>query len=265
MLMGMILALAWTFTPALAQEPKDPVEILQSYQAELLKAIKTTNDATMRPRLITAAKTVFTQEMRTAISKNPKPKWESHQGYMANLIVGEKKFGGEDNKNERVAWISACKIVFQFQVLHANEPAGDKVSTEDVFTELFSAIDKVRKDFPQAESADLRTPAYLGAKQVFLERLATAHAPSRNPQTVYTENLIKIDKAYPLPQAAPPPAPVTTPQKTGATSSGKSGKSGGGGTAPPPKEEYDFHTEPNTILKAGAKSAFDRSLVAAKQ
>ncbi len=262
---SLFLALTWSLSPALAQEPKDPQDILLAFGAELQQGIKTTKDTNLRPKLIIAAKTVFTQDMRTAVSKAPKSKWDSHQQYMQNLITAEKKYADEDSKNERTAWITACKTVFQFQLLHANEPSGEKLTTEDAFTELFSAIDKVRKDFAQAASADLRTPAYLGAKQIFVERLTTAHASGRNPQSVYTENLIKIDKAYPLPQAAPPPAQTTTPAKTGATKSGSSGKSGGGGTAPPPKEDYDFHTEPNTILKSGAKAAFDRALAAAKQ
>src|SRR5262249_22998757 len=114
----------------------------------------------------------------------------------------------------------------------------------------------------------IRSAAYLGAKQVFTERLATAHAPGRNPESIYTEQLIKIDKAYPLPQAAPPPPQNAAPTKAKSTSSssGKSSGSGGGGASqPPPKEEYDFHTEPNSILKTGAKTSFDKAIVAPKQ
>ncbi|HXX93813.1 MAG TPA: hypothetical protein VEN81_09275 [Planctomycetota bacterium] len=260
----LILALAWSIHPALAQEPKDAQDVLTAYGAELLKGIKQTNDTALRSRLITSAKTAFANDLKTAVNKVPKSKWDYHQLYLSNLIQADKRYTTEDTKPERSAWITACKAVFSFQLLHAAEPAAPVVTTEEVFTELFAGIDKVRKDVPNASSADIRSAAYIGARQVFSERLVGAHAPVRSPQSIYTEQLIKIDKVYPLPQAAPPPPVSNTPAKSTASSSGGGKSSGGGGSAPPPKEEYDFHTEPNGILKAGAKQAFDKSLTAPK-
>jgi hypothetical protein len=262
-----LLALAYTLTAALAQEPKDPETILQSFDSELQKGIKTApKDPSTRTKLIATSKVVFDQDMKSATLKAPRSKWDCHQQYIENLIAAEKRYGDADTKVERVAWLAASKVVLQFRLTHANEPA-DKPTTDEAFTELFTAIDKVRKDFPSPNSADVRTLGYSAAKQVFSDRLATARASGRDPQSAYAEHLIKVDKEYPLPQAAPPPSQASAAAgKTKSAGGGKSPKGGGGGDTPAPeKKETDFHTEPNQLLKTAAKAAFDRALAAPKQ
>jgi hypothetical protein len=260
----LLLALASTLSPALSQDQKDVQEVLMAFAAELQNNIRTSKDPNVRPKLLTASKAVFTKDLNGAVWKVPKSKWEAHRQYLENLIAADKKFTSEDTKLERTAWIMACKTVFTYQNTHAMEPPDDKLTTEDAFAELFQAIDKVRKDIAQASSADIRTPAYVGAKQVFMDRLQKAQAPNRDAQKVYTEELIKIDKAYPLAQAPQPAQASAVPSKTKSAPSTSSSKSGASSNPEPPKEEYDFHTEPNNILKAAAKSAFDRALAAKK-
>ena len=262
-----LLALACAITAARAQEPKDVEDVLQSFNGELQKGIRTApKDPSTRTRLIAASKAIFDQEMKSATLKAPRSKWDSHQQYIENLIAAEKRYGDADTKAERVAWLTASKVILQYRLTHANEPPGDKLTTDDVFNELYTAVDKVRKDFPSAGSADVRTLGYSTAKQIFSDRLATARASARDPQSSYTQHLIKIDKDYPLPQAAPPPSQASAAPSSSGKSPPKSSGGGGGSSSPvPEKKETDFHSEPNAVLKSGAKATFDRALSAPKQ
>ena len=253
-----LIALVWACSPSLAQEAKDPEDVLQDFQADLLQAIRTApKDLAVRSKLTAAARTVFDRDLRAAVVRVQKIKWDWHQQFMEHLIVSEKQFGDPGNKSERSLWNNACKTVFAVQLSHATEPE-TKPSTDELFGELYTAVDKVRKNFHTATAGDLRTLAYTAAKQIFTDRLATARVSARDPQSAYAAQIIRIDRDYPLPQASAPKEAAGSP-----SAKGGGGKSSGGSPGVE-KKDIDYHTEPNQILKTAAKAAFDRALAAPK-
>lgn len=259
--------LAWTLSLAI-QDSKDPQDVLQEFGSDLQKAIRTApKDPAVRDKLTKASKTVFDQDMRTAVVKVPKSRWDYHYQFMEHLVTAEKKYVDENVKPERTLWITACKIVFTFECTHAKDPE-QTPSTEEAFEELWTAAAKVRKDFPSESGTDLRKIAYVAAKQVFTDRLKVARHPGKDPQSIYAEELIKIDKFYPLPSTAPPATGSSTGAASGKGGGGggstKGGSKGGGGAPPPEKKDVDYNTDANLMLKASAKLAFDRALATPK-
>jgi hypothetical protein len=255
--------LAWTLSLA-TQDPKDPQDVLQEFGSEIQKAIRTApKDPSTRDKLTRAAKVAFDQDLRTAVVKVPKARWDYHYQLMEHLVTAEKKYTDENVKTERGLWITACKLVFNFECIHAKDP-DQAPTTEEAFEELWTAAGKVRKDFPSENGADLRKVSYLSSKQVFNDRLKVARHPPKDPQSCYAEELIKIDKFYPLPTVAPPATGSSVGGSSGKGGGGKGGSKGGGGSAPPEKKEVDYNTEANGMLKQAAKAAFDRAMATPK-
>lgn len=262
-----------------AQEQKDVGDVLTAFDADLVDAIRQSRDPNIRSKLTAAAKKVFDTGMQTGQDKTPKSRWGCHQELMRRLLTAEKHFADANDKPERAQWITACKTVFTFELSHAQEPANaDQTPTsEEAFNELFDVVVSIKKNYPGEGADDLRKAAYVTAKQIFVDRLKNARAPKKDPQNAYAEELIKIEKTFPLPQtdqpkpaASPTPAPAPSTGKSsssgGKSSSGGGSKGGGGGSsAEPVKKAFDYNTEPNTLLKTASKQAFDRALAAPKQ
>jgi hypothetical protein len=268
--------LAWTMSCLAAQDPKDPQEVLVAFDADLVKAIREApKDMGLRTKLAQAAKKVFDMDLAKSVDKTPRTRWGCHTDFMARLVTAEKHYADANDKAERALWITACKSTFAFELAKAQDPNTEALTTEEAFNELYDAIVRVKKDFPGESAADIRTSAYQAARTIFNDRLRNARRPGKEPQSAYAEEMIKIDKTFPLPETEKPKEPVTpTPAPSsgggksggGGKSSGGGGKStGGGGGAAPEQPKKDYTTEPNTLLKGAAKAAFDRALAAPKQ
>ena len=149
--MGLCIhALAWTMSCLAVQDPKDPQDVLQAFDGDLVKAIREApKDQTVRSKLAAAAQKVFDTALAASVDKAPKSRWGCHQDLMERLITAEKHYGDEGDKPERTLWISACKKVFTFEFGRAQEPSADQApTTEEIFNELFDAVTRVKKNFP---------------------------------------------------------------------------------------------------------------------
>jgi len=226
-----VMLLALTFlAPSLRLQAKDPEELLTTYLSDLEKAIKNTNakNPQDRTKLEQAAKLAFDRELAGSSPSVPKPVWDYLNKHLDNLRLGDKKFPEETYKAERTLWIGACKAVFSREIGRAKEPEAPP-STEQLFESLFDAVREVDKMFPLA--ADLRADGIGSARLIYSQILGKATPTTKDAKLLYTERLSRIDKTFPV-------------------SSDK---------------EKSSNTESCTVLKAAAKTLFEKDLPAGKK
>jgi hypothetical protein len=213
-----------------AQDAKEPDDVLNKLTSDLQGALKKApTDADVRGKMVAAAKAIFDKEIATSAVKMAKPIWDWQSRYLESLVVADKKFGGAEQKNERSTYVAGCKAAFNRQILVYKEESieEDKAPTaDDVYTSLATAISKAKGTFTDDASDDLRLAAYGGANEIFAKMIAKARPTGRDPQKWYEEQLVKIDRDYPM---------TTEKQKK-------------------------WNASANAALKTAAKSAFDRSI-----
>jgi len=216
------------------QETKDPDDAIEKLASDLQGALKKApTDADARGKMTTAAKAVFDRDIANAAPKVSKAIWDWQTHFLEMLIVADKKFATAGQKTERAIYITACKSTFGRQILSYKESSledSKQPTVDDVFGEFFDAIGKAKGSYTSESSADLRSAAYNGAKDIFGKMIQKARGIAKDPQRWYDEQLVRIDKEFSI-----------------TTEKGKK-----------------WNTEPNAALKTAAKTAFDRALKAEK-
>ncbi len=212
-----------------AQDPpkdaKDPDDLLDTLKTALDSAIKKApKDPETRAKLTDASKAIFNNGISSSVPKNPRTIWDWQTHFVELLAQADKKWSGTEVKKEREIWIASCKSAFSRMILAVkDQPVPD---TEDLYTTFHTYIGKAKGSFTDETSMDLRTAAFGGAKVVFGKLLATAPPSTRDAQRVYEGQLARVDKEY--------------PQQT--------------------EKDKKWNKEPAEVLKAAAKSAFDKAI-----
>jgi len=219
-----------SFFLAVASQAKDPEELLTTYLSDLEKAVKNAGakNAPDRAKLEQAAKLAFDRDLASSAPNVPKPIWDYLNKHLDNLRLGDKKFPEEPWKAERTLWINACKAVFSKEIRNAKEPESPP-SADQLFESTFDAVREVDKMFPLAQ--DLRTDGAASAKMIFTLLLPKSTRTTKDAKLLYTERIARIDKSFP-------------------TSNDK---------------DKTVNSDSCQLLKAAAKSLFDRDLSGSKK
>lgn len=236
LLIGILaLRVGWLATPPALrnQDPKEPRDVLLSFQDELKKAITTGGkNKDIRTKLTKIAQQSFSKDIASASPKVPKGAWEYVHEFVDNVAKADPVFKAEEDKAERALWFTACKAAYARELSNCKETdlaAADSPKADDVYYELTKEVTSIQKRFAK-DAADFDKASYDAAKQAYTLLIGRARAPQGDPKPLYTKWLIDIDKNYPM----------TT-------------------------EEQKKQLGPiNALLKAAAKSAYDRALSAPK-
>jgi hypothetical protein len=225
----MLLSLAF-LAPSLRLQAKDPEDLLTAYLSDLEKAVKNTTAKNLqdRTKLEQAARLAFDRDLAGTSPTVPKPAWDYLNKHLDNLRLGDKKFPEEGYKAERMLWIGACKAVFAREIARSKEPESAP-STEQLFESFFDAVREVDKMFPLAQ--DLRSDGIGSARLIYNQVLGKTTPTSKDAKLLYTERLSRIDKTF----------PVTS------------------------DKEKSSNTESCAILKAAAKTLFEKDLSGGKR
>lgn len=185
---------AWT------QDKKEPYEVLQSFQDDLKKNVRTAGkDKDVRTKMNKFSQETFNRDIASTTPKTPKGAWEYVHGFVDNVARADVFFKGDEDKAERTLWLAACKTAFARELANSKEGGlaqDDLPRADDVYNDLVKEVASIQKRFAKG-ATEYDKASYDAAKQAFTYLLGRARAPQGDPQALYTKWLIEIDKNYP--------------------------------------------------------------------
>lgn len=176
----------------LAQEGRDPLEILASLETNLRKGLRPNVD---RLALRAEAESAFNKEIAKAKVKSPKLIWEHYNDYLLQMDATKRSFFARDHRPERVVWIDACRTALLKVATQARIP-DEAPSTGELFNACFDAVIRARQKISGEDVDDLRSSAYESVNVIFRGQVRRCRPPKGDPRALYKTQISQIDLRF---------------------------------------------------------------------